>query len=154
MNRKTNAGGFLTRFKIKQISSEITLLMILVVICLILTFANDAFLTGRNFSNLGKQTSINGIVAIGMTFVIISGGIDLSVGPMVGMSSMVAALLMRDGTSMLLAVVIGVVSTAVLGAINGVTVYKGKVPPFIATLGMMTVVRAVIMLLPAGLGVG
>jgi ribose/xylose/arabinose/galactoside ABC-type transport system permease subunit len=127
--------------------SESSLLLILAVLFVFLAFASPTFLTVRNLSNLGRQTSINGIVALGMTFVIISGGIDLSVGAVVGLSGMVAALMMSGGLGILPAMLAAIAVSALVGAINGVVIFYGKVPPFIATLGTMTVVRGVIMLI-------
>jgi ribose/xylose/arabinose/galactoside ABC-type transport system permease subunit len=135
--------SFLRRLK----GSESSLLLILAVLFVFLAFASPTFLTVRNLSNLGRQTSINGIVALGMTFVIISGGIDLSVGAVVGLSGMVAALMMSGGLGILPAMLAAIAASALVGAINGVVIFYGKVPPFIATLGTMTVVRGVIMLI-------
>jgi ribose transport system permease protein len=134
---------FLRRLK----GSESSLLLILAVLFVFLSFTSPTFLTVRNLSNLGRQTSINGIVALGMTFVIISGGIDLSVGAVVGLSGMVAALIMSSGGGILPAMLAAIAVSALVGAVNGVVIFYGKVPPFIATLGTMTVVRGVIMLI-------
>ncbi len=127
--------------------SEGSLILILIALFIFLSFASDTFLTWRNLSNLGRQTSINGIVALGMTFVIISGGIDLSVGAVVGLSGMIAALLMRSGVDTTVSIAVALVVSTLVGAINGVVIFKGKVPPFIATLGTMTIVRGLIMLI-------
>jgi ribose transport system permease protein len=137
----------LSRFLRLPRASESSLLLILVVLFIFLSFASPTFLTVRNLSNLGRQTSINGIVALGMTFVIISGGIDLSVGAVVGLSGMVAAMLMSSGTNVLVAMLAAVGVGALVGLINGAVIFYGKVPPFIATLGTMTVARGVIMLI-------
>ncbi len=142
-----NKKGFLTHIKETKLLSSLTLVLVILVLFIFLSFASDAFFTGKNITNLLRQTSINGVIAIGMLFVIISGGIDLSVGAVVGFSGMICAILMRDGMDPILAVLIALVASAVLGFINGIAVYKGKVPPFIATLGMMTVARGVIMLI-------
>ena len=137
----------LSRFLRMPRASEGSLLLILAVLFIFLAIASPTFLTVRNLSNLGRQTSINGIVALGMTFVIISGGIDLSVGAVVGLSGMVAAMLMSAGVSPWLAMLAAVGVAALVGVINGVVIYYGKVPPFIATLGTMTVARGIIMLI-------
>jgi ribose transport system permease protein len=128
-------------------ASESSLLAILLVLFVLLSFASPTFLTIRNLSNLGRQTSINGIVALGMTFVIISGGIDLSVGAVVGLSGMVAAILMSHGVSVVVAMLAAIGVSALVGVINGAVIFYGRVPPFIATLGTMTVARGVIMLI-------
>ncbi|GAK58953.1 inner-membrane translocator [Candidatus Vecturithrix granuli] len=126
--------------------AEGTLILILVVLFVVLMIATDRFLTVQNLSNLVRQTSIIGIVALGMTFVIISAGIDLSVGAVVGLSSIVVALFLKTGMGIVLSVLLALVVGALVGLINGIIVYNGQVTPFIATLGMMTIVRGLIML--------
>lgn len=126
--------------------AEGTLILILVVLFVVLMIATDRFLTVQNLSNLVRQTSIIGIVALGMTFVIISAGIDLSVGAVVGLSSIVVALFLKTGMGIVLAVLLALAVGTLVGLINGIIVYNGKVTPFIATLGMMTIVRGLIML--------
>lgn len=143
----TKTGRGLSRLARTGAFSESSLLIILVVLFVMLSFASPAFLTVRNLSNLGRQTAINGIVALGMTFVIISGGIDLSVGAVVGLSGMVAAIMMRGGMGIPLSILAALVVSALVGALNGVVIFRGRVPPFIATLGTMTVVRGIIMLI-------
>lgn len=123
-------------------------LMFLVVLAVILTFGTDSFLTYDNIFNLMRSTSVYGIVAIAMTFVIITGGIDLSVGPNVGLAGMIVALLViQQGMNMWLAMVVSIAACALVGFMNGLMVYDGKLPPFIATLGTLTIIRAVIMLI-------
>lgn len=127
--------------------SEGSLILILLVLFVALSLASDTFFTTRNLSNLLRQTSINGIVALGMTFVIVSGGIDLSVGAVVGLSGMVAALLMSRGVDIWVSIAAALLVSMLVGVINGVVIFRGKVPPFIATLGSMTMVRGLIMLI-------
>ncbi len=126
--------------------AEGTLILILVVLFVVLMIATDRFLTVQNLSNLVRQTSIIGIVALGMTFVIISAGIDLSVGAVVGLSSIVVALFLKTGMGIVLSVLLALAVGTLVGLINGIIVHNGKVTPFIATLGMMTIVRGLIML--------
>jgi len=131
----------------KIFATEGTLLTILIFLATFLSIASQFFLTIENITNLVRHTSIVGVVAIGMTFVIISGGIDLSVGSVLGFSGMTAAILMRDGNNIYIAIIVGILLGTVIGVINGVIIHKGKVPPFIATMGSMIVVRGVIMLI-------
>jgi len=131
----------------KMFATEGTLLTILIFLATFLSIASQFFLTIENITNLVRHTSIVGVVAIGMTFVIISGGIDLSVGSVLGFSGMTAAILMRDGNNIYIAIIVGILLGTVIGVINGVIIHKGKVPPFIATMGSMIVVRGVIMLI-------
>lgn len=127
--------------------AEGNLLVIVIVLMVILSFATKNFFTVNNMRNLVRQTSVNGIIALGMTFVIISGGIDLSVGSVVGVSSIVVAKLLLAGTPIFPAIIIALLVCALLGTLNGLIIHYGKVPPFIATLGMMQAARGIVMLL-------
>jgi len=109
------------------------------------------FLTINNQLNIVRQVSINGIMAIGMTFVIITGGIDLSVGSMLAYASIVACRFAHPGEyPIIVPIVIALVIGSFLGSINGIIIAKGKVAPFIATLGMMTVARGLTQLFNGG----
>ena len=108
----------------------------------------DTFLTAENFLNVLSRSSVNGIIAMGMTAVIISGGIDLSVGSMMAMAGMVGAgvMLKVGGTepgaaSMLLGTLVGIGAGALCGLLNGTLITKLKLPPFIVTLGTMSAFR-------------
>lgn len=127
--------------------AEGTLILILVGFFIILSFTSPSFLTLNNLSNLVRQVSIIGVVAIGMTLVIISAGIDLSVGSMVGFANILVAVLMTHGVPIIPSILISLAAGAVLGVLNGVLIHDGRVPPFIATLGMMTAVRGLLMLI-------
>lgn len=138
----------------KTKSTEFILLVILVAMAACITVATiivsgkNNFFTGNNVSNIVRQTSINGVIALGMTIVIISAGIDLSVGAVVGFSGVLVALLMQKfGMAPLAAIVITIPVSTLIGLFNGIVIYDGKVPPFIATLGTMTAVRGLIMLI-------
>ena len=126
---------------------EGTLVAILVVLFVALAISTKGFLTVDNLSNLVRQTAVYGIVALGMTFVIISGGIDLSVGSVVGFSGIVVAMMMRGGYSISLSIALSIIVSVCFGLLNGVMIYDGKVPPFIATLGTMAILRGVTMLI-------
>lgn len=126
---------------------EGNLLVIVVFLIIILSFATKNFFTTNNIRNLVRQTSVNGIIALGMTFVIISGGIDLSVGSIVGVSSIVVSKLLASGMAIFPSVMIAILVCTLLGMLNGLIIHYGKVPPFIATLGMMQAARGIVMLL-------
>lgn len=128
-------------------AAEGTLIVILLFLATVISISSEFFLTIENLTNLVRHTSIVGVVAIGMTFVIVSGGIDLSVGSVLGFSGMIAAILMRDGHNIYIAIIAGIVGATTVGAINGFIIHKGKVPPFIATMGAMIVIRGAIMLI-------
>ena len=108
------------------------------------------FLTVSNLLNIAQQTSINAIVAAGMTFVIISGGIDLSVGSIVALSGVALGTLLQAGQPGIVAVIAAVAVGIASGLINGLLVSFGRLPPFIATLGMMSVARGSALVLTEG----
>jgi ribose/xylose/arabinose/galactoside ABC-type transport system permease subunit len=119
----------------------------LVVIFWILT---PYFLTVSNLLNIAQQTSINAIIAVGMTFVIITAGIDLSVGSIVAFSGVVMGSALQSGTSLLLAILLGLGVGLLCGLVNGVLISWGRLPPFISTLGMMSVARGAALLYTGG----
>jgi ribose/xylose/arabinose/galactoside ABC-type transport system permease subunit len=117
-------------------------LALLVVYGLFVLIAPASFRTGRNLETIARQTTIVGMAALGMTLVIISGGIDLSVGSVVALSTVVIAwLLQRAGAGPVTAALGGVAAAAFFGLVNGVLITRLRVVPFIVTLGMMLVVR-------------
>lgn len=122
----------------------------LIIISVILSVMNSDFLTMNNILNVFRQVSINALIAFGMTFVILTGGIDLSVGSILALSGALTAGLMTAGIAPMLAVVIGVLLGAVMGAVNGFIISKGKVAPFIATLATMTIFRGLTLVYTEG----
>jgi ribose/xylose/arabinose/galactoside ABC-type transport system permease subunit len=130
-----------------QFGTEIVLAALLAVFFVVLTFASSVFLTDQNLSNLLKQSSINGIIALGMTVVIISGGIDLSVGAVAGFVGAVSAMMMTSGVPTLLACAGGLIVAALIGVANAAMIVEGRIPPFIATLGTLTMARGALKLL-------
>ncbi|TDO85896.1 monosaccharide ABC transporter membrane protein (CUT2 family) [Halanaerobium saccharolyticum] len=130
--------------------SKATLFLVLFAMWGILSILSPYFLTYNNIFNLVRQTSVIAVVATGMTFVIISGGIDLSVGSIVGVSGIIVSMLLLNGVPIILAIVITLLVTLLLGAVTGMFIYEGNVPPFIATLGMMSMARGLALLLSGG----
>ena len=128
-------------------STELTLTAILLVFVVVLSFATPYFMTDENLSNLVKQSAINGIIALGVTAVIISGGIDLSVGAVAGLAGVIAAMLMTRGVATPLACAAALAASVLVGVLNAVMVYEGRIPPFIATLATMTMGRGLIKLI-------
>jgi ribose transport system permease protein len=113
----------------------------LIVFSIILGIFSDSFFTFDNLLNLLRQISVNALIAFGMTFVILTAGIDLSVGSILALGSALTAGLLTSGMDPILAIFIGLLIGLVLGAINGLVITKGKVAPFIATLATMTIYR-------------
>lgn len=114
-----------------------------VALCLVLSIINENFMTWENWVNVLRQTSINGILAIGMTYVILTKGIDLSVGSILAVSGIVAASLVTGdaANSAIIGVFAGLLVGAILGAVNGGIVARLAVAPFVVTLGMLSVAR-------------
>src|SRR5262249_57840830 len=108
------------------------------------------FLTVSNLLNVAEQTSINAIVAVGMTFVILSGGIDLSVGSIVALSGVVLGLALRDDHPLPLALTFSLTVGALCGLANGLLISLGALPPFIVTLGTMSIARGAALLATEG----
>ena len=113
----------------------------LLALCLVLSLSTPYFFTASNLLNIVQQASINAIIAAGMTFVIISAGIDLSVGSILALAGMVMASLLQAGAALLPAIFAGLAVGTGCGLLNGLLITFGKLPPFIATLGMMSVAR-------------
>jgi putative xylitol transport system permease protein len=114
-----------------------------ITICITLSLTNPYFLTTNNLLNILQQVSINGLLAIGMTFVILSGGIDLSVGSVVAFAGMVAASVVAGDMSHspFAALVAGIAVGVMCGALNGIVIARFRVPAFVVTLGMLSIAR-------------
>ncbi|MGD9250093.1 MAG: hypothetical protein PVG19_02660, partial [Desulfobacterales bacterium] len=126
-------------------------LVALLILMIFFSFSDEAFFTARNLTNLARQTTIVGIIAVGMTMVILINGIDLSVGSIVGLSAITVTLLMQAGVNIWLAVFLTLLlSGVVIGLWNGFWVAHYNIPPFIITLGMMTIARGLALTLSKG----
>jgi ribose transport system permease protein len=126
------------------------LFLSLALLCLGLTLASDRFLTVDNIVNVLRQSSINGIISIGMMMVILTRGIDLSVGSVLALATVISADMLKGGSSLETAILVALLVGAGAGAINGFLVGWINIPPFIATLGMMTFARGAALLYTDG----
>jgi erythritol transport system permease protein len=134
-------------------------LVVLVLLVIIFSAISSEYLTQSNVILMTKHVAINAILAIGVTFVILTGGIDLSVGSIAGLASMIAGGLLFKGLgvpggtiffSVAVVVLVGILVGALVGAVNGVLITRFRVAPFIATLGMLYVARGVAQLISNG----
>ena len=127
------------------------LLLAFIGICVVLSLITPKFLTVQNLMIIVTQVSINALLAFGVTFVIITGGIDLSIGSMVAVTGVVAALFAHPDTyPVIVPIVAGLLSGLAFGAFNGFVITRSKVPPFIVTLGTMTIGRGLALILSKG----
>jgi ribose transport system permease protein len=134
------------RLNVRDFGTVVGLLLILAVFA----FIAPGFLSERNLMNVLQQSSINACVALGMTLVIISGGIDLSVGPTAALSAVLSAALMVAGVPPAIAVVAGLGLGAICGLVNGALVAFGGLQPFIVTLGTLSTYRALALIFTGG----
>lgn len=135
--------------KMKVLANYRTLI-ILFVVCVFASFLSPAFLSVRNFGNVARQVSITAILAAGMTFVIITGGIDLSVGSVLAASGAVGAGILATTDNMVLTILITLLVGIVFGLLNGFLITKFSIPPFIATLATMVIARGVTLVYTKG----
>lgn len=129
------------RIDFKELIIKYKSLVGLILLVVVVSILSPAFLSTKNILNVLKQTSVNAIIAAGMTFVILTGGIDLSVGSILAISGAFAASLLVGGHSIIIAVIVAILGGALVGFLNGIVISKGKLQPFIATLATMTILR-------------
>ncbi len=120
---------------------ELWIFLTLVLMCVFLSFSSEYFFTVNNLLNVIRQVSIIAIIAIGATFVIITGGIDLSVGSIVAVIGVVVAISVQAGINVWISFLIGILGGVVIGIINGLIITRLKVSPVITTLAMMMILR-------------
>ncbi len=125
--------------------------VVFIIICLILSLISPQFLTVSNWTIIITQASINALLAFGVTFVIITGGIDLSLGSMVAVTGVTAAMLAHPDTfPVALPIFAGLLAGLLMGVFNGFIITKSKIAPFIVTLGTMTIGRGLALILSKG----
>lgn len=138
------------KFEYKELLSKLGPLLALIVLIIFVSILSPSFLSLTNLMNLMRQVSTNALIAFGMTFVIITGGIDLSVGSTLALSSAIMAGMIVNGIDPLIAMTVSLITGFVLGAVNGLLITKGKLVPFIATLATMTIYRGATLVLTDG----
>lgn len=148
-------------YNYKQLLSRFQSLIALLILCIVLSVLSEKFITTTNVWNVLRQISVNVCISVGMTMVIIAGGIDLSVGSVLALSGAMAAGLLKNGIEIpsanlyvgftLLGVLLaGVFVGSLMGWVNGFVITRFKVPPFVATLAMLTIARGLTMLWTKG----
>jgi ribose transport system permease protein len=119
-------------------------------LCVLLTILTPHFLTISNLLNITEQTTINAVISVGMTFVILSGGIDLSVGSIVAVAGVCLATALQNHVPLAVALGVALGVGALCGLLNGLLITVGRLAPFIATLGMMSIARGIALLYTDG----
>lgn len=128
---------------VRGIGQVITVTIGLIILCVVFALLNPNFTSQRNLNNLLRQIAPFLIVGIAQSYVLITGNIDLSIGSVLGMSCMISATLMTKGVDPWTSSLITIISCLLVGVVNGVLVANCKLPPFIATLGTMTIARGI-----------
>jgi inositol transport system permease protein len=147
MNPRNNTGIAWLRAR----SAQYGLVLVLALLAIVLALAKPQFLTWANLVTVVRQISINGILAVGVTYVLLTGGVDLSLGSVVALAGVIAASLAHPGGHALaVPVLAGILTGTACGWTNGALVTRGGVAPFIVTLGMMTVARGLALVLSGG----
>lgn len=144
MEKQKESQNFVKKlFAIRGMGQVVTVTVGLIILCVVFSVLNPSFASGKNVGNLLRQIAPILLIGIGQSYVLITGNIDLSIGSVVGMSCMISATLMTKGVNPWVAIVITLVSCLAVGVVNGALVAQCKLPPFIATLGTMTVARGI-----------
>lgn len=125
----------------------------LIVLFVGLSIASPHFLTNTNLSSVVRQTAVINIMALGMTMIIVSGGIDLSVGAILALSGLIGTMAMEAGQPIPVAILVGLLTGGVCGLLNGLLTTKLKINPFIVTLGTLGIIRGVTLIISNGLPV-
>ncbi|WP_331526828.1 ABC transporter permease [Kineothrix sp. MB12-C1] len=128
---------------VRGMGQVLTVTVGLIILCIVFGILNPTFASSKNIGNLLRQIAPIILIGIGQSYVLITGNIDLSIGSVVGMSCMISATLMTKGINPWIAVIITILCCLIVGVVNGQLVAKCKLPPFIATLGTMTIARGI-----------
>ena len=136
--------------KILKTHRETGLALILLLLCAMLSVTTKSFFTIDNLFNVLKQATLVAIIAIGQTYVIIAGGIDLSVGYSMTLCSMILAYSLQAGLPVVISMILGVSCSVLVGLANGILITTLNIPPFIITLGMANIVKGIILVMSEG----
>ena len=136
--------------KLVQRSSTISIFLILVVMCAIMAIVSPAFIKISNILSTARSFSAIAVAGIGVSMIIITGGIDLSIGSAYGLAGVISAMLVVSGMPLIPGILGGMLLGSVVGALNGLMVVYLKLPPFIATMGTMQIARGVCYIITQG----
>lgn len=134
----------------RKLTTEVALLIVLVIMLIVFSILSPYFFSLSNFMKVGLYTAQMGVMAGGMTLVLLSGGIDVSVGSVMAIVGIIAGLILQSGGNTFLAVAAGILTGGVCGLANGLIITKGHVNAFITTLGTMTIIRGLAQIFSGG----
>jgi len=144
------AGSLISKGEKMKFLNKFGLFLLLVLLVFIMSFLSPRFFTFSNIINILRQSSINGIIACGMTLVILTSGIDLSVGAVLAFSTIISALALKSGIPAIISIFIALIIGGFLGTANGLIISYLRVPAFIVTLGMMGIARGLSLIISKG----
>ncbi len=154
MSGKTGQPGNKAETNWKEVRKDLLdrygIILVLIAMSIVMAIMSPAFLKQNNIINIFKQVAVIGVLAYGATLVMITGGIDLAAGSVVALVGVIVASFAGPGSNLFIAILIGLFVGALTGAISGYTIATTNIPPFIATLGMMTVARGAALLFTDG----
>ena len=134
--------NFFTKLK-KQLAALVSLFLLI----LVFSLSAEFFFTANNLLTIGLQTAVIGVIAVGMTYVVITGGIDLSVGSILAFSGMIIGFSIEKGLPIVPAIILGLIAGTLCGLANGFFIAKANIPPFISTLGLMITLRGLALII-------
>ncbi|WP_020613156.1 ABC transporter permease [Sediminispirochaeta bajacaliforniensis] len=143
VNEDKRVGVLKRMLSVRGMGQVLTVTVGLIFLCVVFAILNPVFFSSKNLSNLLRQIAPILLIGIGQSYVLITGNIDLSIGSVVGMSTMISATLMTKGINPWVSVLLTLIACLAVGVGNGLLVSLCKVPPFIATLGTMTIARGI-----------
>ena len=147
---KCSENNSLNKRDYKLFFEKYAILIAFCILLVVISVLKPNFLAPANLINVLNQTAINGILAVGITFVLITAGIDISIGSVAALSGVVAAILAKAGVPIFLAFAGGVLAGTLIGVVIGALVTKGKLAPYIVTLGFLTIIRGLALLISGG----
>ena len=143
MKKSANENALKKILETRGMGQVITVTFGLIALCIVFGVLNPTFYSSKNVANLLRQIAPILLIGIGQAYVLITGNIDLSIGSVVGMSCMISATMMTKGVNPWIAVLVTFICCIAVGVVNGLLVAQCKLPPFIATLGTMTIARGI-----------
>lgn len=150
MNKREKKKGFKTKMRWFMQKQESSIVIATIVYVIFVTCINPAFLSTGNIFNVLRTTGFTLITVVGMSFVLITGGLDLSVGSVLALGGVITGMMCKAGVPVLFAIIAGVLVGGIIGGINGLIIVKAGIPPLIVTLGMQYAARGLVSVLTQG----